>query len=52
MAVENAVGDTVDPISAVADFAIGHVGEIGTKWTADSAEHLFRRIERNAADQQ
>jgi hypothetical protein len=52
VAVENPIGDAVDPISAVADFAIGHMGEIGTKWTADSAEHLFWRIERNAADQQ
>jgi len=52
MAVENAVGDAVDPISAVADFAVGHIGEIRSKWTADSAEHLFRRIERDAADQQ
>src|SRR6516162_306893 len=48
MAVENAVGDSVDPISAVADFAIGHVGEIGPKWSPDPAKHLFRRIERNA----
>ena len=52
MAVENPIGDAVDPISAVADFAIGHICEIGTKRTADSAQHLFRRIERNAADQQ
>src|SRR6516164_6998395 len=52
MAVENAVGNAVDPVSAVADFAVGHIGDIGPKGTADTAENLFRRIERNAANQQ
>ena len=52
MAVENAVGNTVDPVTAVADFAVRHIGKIGPKRSADPAEHLFWRIERNAADQQ
>jgi hypothetical protein len=52
MAVENPIGDAVDPISAFADFAVGHIGEIGPERAADSTENLFRRIERNAADQQ
>jgi hypothetical protein len=51
-AVEDAVGKAVDPVPAVTDFAIGHIGEIGPKRSADPAEHLFRRIERDAADQQ
>jgi hypothetical protein len=44
MAVENPIGDAVNPISAVADFAVGHLGEIGPERAADPAEHLFRRI--------
>jgi len=52
MAVENAVGNAVDPVSAFADFAVGHIGEMRTERSADPAEHLFRRIERYAADQQ
>src|SRR6516225_11585927 len=52
MAVENPIGDAVDPISAFADFAVGHIGEIGPERAADSTENLFRRIERNTADQQ
>jgi len=52
VAVENAVGNAVDPVSAVADFAVGHIGEIGPERSAHPAEHLLWRIERNAADQQ
>src|SRR5215468_8551470 len=52
MAVESPIGDAVDPISAFADFAVGHIGKIGPERAAESTENLFRRIERNAADQQ
>jgi len=50
MAVENAVGNPVDPVPAVADFAVRHIGEIGPERSADPAEHLFWRIELNAAN--
>jgi hypothetical protein len=35
MAVEDAVGEAVDPVPAVTDLAVGHIGEIGPKRPAD-----------------
>ena len=35
MAVEYAIGDAVDPVAPVADFAVGHTGEIRSQGPAD-----------------
>src|SRR5262249_54511046 len=52
MAVEDAIGDTVDPIPPVTDFAVGHVSQIRPERPAQCSEHLLDGVERDASDQQ
>jgi hypothetical protein len=52
MPVEDPVGQAVDPVTALADLAVGHIGEPRTERRTDLAKSLFGGLDRNASNQQ
>ena len=52
MPVKDPVGQAVDPVTALADLAVGHIGEPRTERRTDLAKSLFGGLDRNASNQQ
>jgi hypothetical protein len=40
-----------DPQASAADFAVGNAAQVPAEQLADGGEHLFHRVEADAADQ-
>ncbi|HMJ27639.1 MAG TPA: hypothetical protein VK512_02855 [Xanthobacteraceae bacterium] len=52
MAGEHLVVDAADPVAARPDFAVGHGAQEAAERRAERLEHVLRRVEWNAANQQ
>src|SRR5262249_15160656 len=52
MPVIDPIGETIDPVAALTNFTVRHVGEPLTEWGSDVAKRLFGGLYRNASDQQ
>src|SRR5690606_37251920 len=51
MAVENPIGDAVDPVTAIADLASGHVAEPLAQRRPEGTEHLLGSVQWDTADE-
>src|SRR6202030_3774798 len=49
---QHLIVDTADPVTARADFAVGHCEQILSERSSEVPEHVLGGIERNAAHQQ